>query len=391
MIQRALRLPEKHSFFLFGARGTGKTSLLHALFKKEDALFIDLLDLEQETRFLRDPEQLGRLVDELPKNCKRVVLDEIQKVPRLLDVVHRKLEERKRKGFPLQFIMTGSNARKLKRGATNLLAGRAFVFHLFPLTCPELGAQFHLQAALEHGTLPEAWCLQEKDLKARYLEAYSRTYLKEEVWNEQIVRKLEPFGNFLEVAAQMNGEIVNYAKIARDIGVDTKTVQSYFQILEDTLLGFSVPAYHRSLRKRQLTNPKFYFFDTGVKRALDRTLTVPLLPQTSAFGNAFEHFVFLELARRSEYLHKDFRFFYLKTHDGAEIDLLIERPGRPLALIEIKSTKRVDPKDAKHLEIFSRELEPAQAYLLSLDPTPEKIRHVRALPWQEGIEAVLTA
>jgi predicted AAA+ superfamily ATPase len=391
MIQRILRLPQKHSFFLFGARGTGKTSLLHALFKKEDTLFIDLLDLEQETQFLRDPERLGRLVDELPKNCNRVVLDEIQKVPRLLDVVHRKLEERKREGLPLQFIMTGSSARKLKRGATNLLAGRAFVFHLFPLACPELGNQLHLQTALEYGTLPEAWCLQEKDLKARYLEAYSRTYLKEEVWNEQVVRRLEPFGSFLEVAAQMNGQIINYTKIARDVGVDTKTVQSYFQILEDTLLGFSVLAYHRSLRKRQLTNPKFYFFDTGVKRALDRTLTIPLLPQTSAFGEAFEHFIFLELARRSEYLGKNFRFFYLKTHDGAEIDFVIERPGQPLALVEIKSAKRVDPKDVKHLETFSRELGHTQSYLLSLDPTPEKIKHVRVLPWQEGIEAVLNA
>jgi predicted AAA+ superfamily ATPase len=175
MIQRILRLPEKHSFFLFGARGTGKTSLLRALFKEEDTLFVDLLNLEQETQFLRDPERLGRLVDELPHRCKRVVLDEIQKVPRLLDVVHRKLEERKRKGLPLQFIMTGSSARKLKRGASNLLAGRAFVFHLFPLTCPELGSSFHLRTALEYGTLPEAWCLQEKDLKTRYLEAYSRT------------------------------------------------------------------------------------------------------------------------------------------------------------------------------------------------------------------------
>lgn len=390
MIHRILRPPQEHSFFLFGARGTGKTTLLHALFKKEDSLLIDLLDLEQETQFLRDPERLGRLVDELPPRCKRVVLDEVQKVPRLLEVVHRKLEERKRKGRPLQFIMTGSSARKLKRGATNLLAGRAFVFHLFPLTCPELGSRFDLQTALEYGTLPEAWCLQEKNLKARYLEAYSRTYLKEEIWNEQVVRKLEPFGSFLEVAAQMNGEIVNYTKIARDVGADTKTVQSYFQILEDTLVGFSVPAYHRSLRKRQVTNPKFYFFDTGVKRALDRTLTVPLLPQTSAFGNAFEHFVFLELARRSEYLNRNFRFFYIKTHDGAEIDLVIERPGLPLALVEIKSTKRADPKDAKHLETFSRELAHSKAYLLSLDPTPEKIKHVRALPWEEGIEAVLT-
>lgn len=389
MFKRLLQPSSTQSFFLFGARGTGKTTLLHTLFEDRRSLFIDLLDLEQETRFLRDPELLGRMVDELPPDCTRIILDEIQKVPRLLDVIHRTLEERKRKGKPLQFVMTGSSARKLKRGASNLLAGRAFVHHLFPLTALELESTFHLQTALEYGALPEVWNLNENTLKARYLEAYSRTYLKEEVWNEQIIRRLEPFSNFLEVAAQMNGEILNYAKIARDIGVDTKTVQSYFQILEDTLLGYSVPAYHRSLRKRQLTNPKFYFFDRGVKRALDRTLSVPLLPHTSDFGHAFEHFVFLEIMRLNEYLDKHFRFFYLKTHDGAEIDFVIERPGRPVALVEIKSTKRVDPTGAKHLKTFVRELSNAQAYLFSLDPTPQRIESIQALPWEKGMKALL--
>lgn len=389
MFHRLLRLSSAQSFFLFGARGSGKTTLLHTLFQGPRSLFIDLLDLEQEAKFLRDPELLGRLLDELPSECKRVILDEIQKAPRLLDVIHRKLEERKRAGNPVQFIMTGSNARKLKRGASNLLAGRAFVHQLFPLTALELKSTFHLQTALECGALPEVWNLQENILKTRYLEAYSRTYLKEEVWNEQIIRKLEPFGNFLEVAAQMNGQILNYAKIARDIGVDTKTVQSYFQILEDTLLGYSVPAYHRSIRKRQVTNPKFYFFDTGVKRALDRTLTVPLLPQTSNFGDAFEHFVFLEMVRLNEYFGKNFRFFYLKTHDGAEIDFVIERPGKSLALVEVKSTKRIDPKEVKHLKTFSRDMGNAQAYLLSLDPTPQRIETIEVLPWEKGLEAIL--
>lgn len=390
MFQRLLRPSATQSFFLFGARGTGKTTLLHALFEGHRSLFIDLLDLEQETRFLKDPELLGRIVDELAPDCTRIILDEIQKAPRLLDVVHRKLEERKRQGKPLQFVMTGSSARKLKRGASNLLAGRAFVHHLFPLSRLELKSAFRLQTALEYGALPEVWNLNDGTLKTRYLEAYSRTYLKEEVWNEQVIRKLEPFSNFLEVAAQMNGEILNYAKIARDIGADTKTVQSYFQILEDTLLGYSVPAYHRSIRKRQLTNPKFYFFDCGVKRALDRTLSVPLLPQTPAFGKGFEHFIFLEIARLSEYLDKNFRFFYLKTHDGAEVDFIIERPGRPIALLEIKSTRRVDPKEAKHLRTFVRELGNAQAYLFSLDPTPQRIGPIQALPWEKGLEILFT-
>jgi predicted AAA+ superfamily ATPase len=384
-----IKLPQKHSFFLFGARGTGKTTLLHHTFTQENAAFVDLLDLEQETALVRDPERFGRLVDGLSPAIQTVVVDEIQRVPRLLDVIHRKLEERKRKdATPLQFIMTGSSARKLRRGAANLLAGRAFVYHLFPLTAQELKGNFDLQIALEYGSLPEVWNLKEKDLAIRYLEAYSRTYLKEEVWNEQIIRKLEPFSYFLEVAAQMNGKVLNFSKIARDIGVDTKTVQSYFQILEDTLLGVVLPPFHRSLRKRQLTAPKFYFFDTGVKRALERTVTIPLLPQTYAFGEAFEHFVFLEMQRRNEYGKRDFRFSYLQTHDGAEVDFVIERPGKPVALVEIKSATRVDPSMVKHLERFSREFSSCEPFLLSLDTTEQAMGRVRALYWEQGLQAL---
>ncbi|MBN1687644.1 MAG: ATP-binding protein [Candidatus Omnitrophica bacterium] len=388
MFHRKLELPDHHSFFLFGARGTGKTTLLHSLFDPKSTHFIDLLSAEQEERFIRDPELLARMVDGLDRNCQRIVIDEIQRVPRLLDVIHRKSEELKRLGKPLQFIMTGSSARKLKHGAANLLAGRAFVYHLFPLIVDELGDLFNLRHALEYGSLPEIGNLETDEMKTRYLEAYSRTYLKEEVWNEQIIRKLEPFSQFLEVAAQMNGKVLNFTKIGRDIGTDVKSVQSYFQILEDTLLGFLIPSYHRSVRKRQLKNPKFYFFDLGVKRSLERTLTVSLLPQTSAFGDAFEHFVLLEIIRLNEYQKRDYRFSYLQTHDGAEIDLVIERPGQSVALVEIKSTERVEPMMVKHLHNFSKEFPKSTAVCLSRDPNLQKFDTVQALPWQDGIKAI---
>jgi predicted AAA+ superfamily ATPase len=388
MFHRTINLPAKHSFFLFGARGTGKTTLLRHLCPPDSTVFVDLLNLEEEAGFIREPERLGRLIDGLAPAIRVVVVDEIQRVPRLLDVIHRKLEERKRRGKPLQFIMTGSSARKLKRGAANFLAGRAFVYHLFPLTATELQNAFDLQTALEYGALPEVWNLKDKETIVRYLEAYSRTYLKEEIWNEQIIRKLEPFSYFLEVAAQMNGRVLNFSKVGRDVGVDTKTVQSYFQILEDTLLGYFLPSFHRSVRKRQLTNPKFYFFDTGVKRALERTLTVPLLPQTYAFGEAFEHFVFLEMQRRNEYQKRDFRFSYLQTHAGAEVDFVIERPGKPAALVEIKSATRIEPAMAKHLQRFCGDLRKCEAYLLSLDVTPQKFGLVHALPWEQGLQAL---
>ncbi len=296
------------------------------------------------------------------------------------------MEERKRKRSSLQFVMTGSSARKIKRGAANLLAGRAFVYHLFPFTSKELKNRFNLRKSLEYGSLPQVTSIKDDSLKARYLESYGQTYLKEEVWNEQIIRKLEPFSNFLEIAAQMNGKVLNYSKIARDIHADTKTVQSYFQILEDTLLGFSLQPFHRSVRKRQTTGPKFYFFDTGIKRALERTLTVPLLPQTYAFGSAFEHWVLLEMLRANEYYKRDYKFFYLKTHDGAEIDLVIERPGKPYALVEIKSAETMDVHMAKHLLSFIKDISPSEGYILSQDKTPQKIKSIKALYWLDGLK-----
>lgn len=388
MLKRDLTLPTDSSLFLFGARGTGKTTLLRATFPEETTHTLDLLDATQEDRYLRDPETLARLVDALPASVTTVVIDEVQKAPRLLDVVHRKVEDARRAGRTLHFVLTGSSARKLRRGAANLLAGRAEVYALFPLTSSELGEAFSLNDALTFGTLPTLAGLESDVRKNRYLEAYARTYLKEEIWNEHIVRKLDPFAQFLEIAAQMNGRVLNFTSIARDAGVDTKTVQSYFQILEDTLLGFFLPPYNPSERKRETSNPKFYFFDPGVKRALERTLTVPVSPRTYAYGEAFEHWVILEAMRRNEYLKRDFRLSYIRTHSGAEIDLVLERPGRGPALIEIESAERVDASMTKYLEKFRKEIPRAETFLLSLDPVPQKIGEVTCLPWQQGLAAV---
>lgn len=388
MIRRSLEIPSQSSLFLFGARGTGKTTLLQSVCPESETRYVDLLDVAEEQRYLRDPELLSRLVDALPPSITTVVIDEVQKIPKLLDVVHRKIEESKRAGRSLRFILTGSSARKLRRGAANLLAGRADVYALFPLTAEELGESFSLEDALAFGTLPSLLDRDTTASKNRYLEAYARTYLKEEIWNEHLVRKLDPFAQFLEIAAQMNGRVLNFASIGRDAGVDTKTVQSYFQILEDTLLGFLLPAYHASERKRETTNPKFFFFDPGVKRALERMLTVPVLPRTYAYGEAFEHWVILEIMRRNEYLKKDFKLSYIRTHSGAEVDLVLERPGRGPALVEIKSADRVGASMTKHLEKFRADIPRAEAYLLSLDPVPQKIGNVTCLPWAEGLAAV---
>ena len=270
MFRRLLQTTRQNSFFLFGARGTGKTTYIRNEFNPDAVLYIDLLDAEIEDAYRRTPQRLERQIRALPQTVEWVLIDEVQRAPRLLDVVHRLIERTDKR-----FVLTGSSSRKLRRGASNLLAGRAFVYNLFPLTVPELEDAFDLEDALRWGTLPGIYALEANEDKQSYLRAYALTYLKEEIVAEQIVRRLDPFRQFLEVAAQSNGTIINYANIARDVGADPKTVISYFSILEDTLVGFLLPAFHRSIRKQQRTNPKFYFFDTGVKRSLDRTLDVP--------------------------------------------------------------------------------------------------------------------
>ena len=277
----------------------------------------------------------------------------------------------------------GSSARKLKRGSANLLAGRAFVYSLFPFCALELGARFDLSQALHWGTLPKITEIKEDQDKISFLQSYALTYLKEEIQVEQLIRRLDPFRAFLEVAAQCNGTPLNFSAISRDIGsVDHKTIQAYFQILEETHLGFSLPGYSRSVRKTKATHPKFYFFDIGVKRALERTLDVILKPKTYAFGAAFEHWVLLEFFRLNQILRKDFKLSYYRTRD-VEINLILSKPRQEI-LVEIKSSDRVDPMKVKQFSAMAKDFMPARAYWLSLDPTPQQIENVRCLPWRNA-------
>lgn len=381
MFNRSIKLSKNNSFFLFGARGTGKTFLLKEDFKSPQALYIDLLTPEQNETYSLRPQALVEQLAALESETEWIVIDEIQKIPKLLDVVHQQIESSR-----FKFALSGSSARKLKRGGANLLAGRAFVNHLYPLTARELGGQFSLDAALAWGTLPRLFAFESDADKRDFLRTYAHTYLKEEITAEQVVRRLDPFRRFLVVAAQMSGQIINYSKIAREVGASTPTVQTYFQILDDTLVGFLLEPFHESIRKRQLGNPKFYFFDSGVQRALNNTLTVELKPQTYAFGAAFEHFVINEINRLQSYAKKDYRFSYLRTKDGVEIDLIIERPGLKRALVEIKSTARVAEDDVRALQQLGNDVPNSEAFCLSLDPTPKKIGAVACFPWLAGLE-----
>ncbi|MGC2594999.1 MAG: AAA family ATPase [Rhabdochlamydiaceae bacterium] len=381
MFPRFRHFSKKHSFFLFGPRGTGKSTLLKQRFDQNECLWLDLLDSSVEDRFFRNPSDLYAIVKALPKEIRYVIVDEIQKVPKLLDEVHRLIEE----GDKI-FILTGSSARKLKHGGANLLAGRAFVYHLHPLSCFELKNKFDLEKALHWGTLPKIFSLDENSEKDEFLRSYADTYLKEEIWSEHIIRKLQPFRRFLEVATQCNGKIINYANIARDVGVDDKTIKEYFLILEDTMIGFFLESYHNSFRKRLVEKPKFYFFDPGVVRSLSRRLSIPLTPQTTAYGEAFEHFILLEFIRLSSYFQPDYRFSFIRTTADVEIDLVIERPGKKLLCIEIKSTNIINDIDIKSFIKLTEDIPNCEAIVLSQDRFMKKFDHVSCYPWKQGIE-----
>lgn len=383
MIPRLIDLPDKRSFFLFGARNTGKSTEIERKFHGEDSVFFDLLDEEQSSRFGSHPNDFYEIIKALPSHVTHVIIDEIQKVPKLLDTVQRLMKDKK-----WHFVMTGSSARKLKQGGANLLAGRAFVYHLFPFTFIELKEQFNLDQALQWGTLPEILFCESDQERQKFLMSYGHTYLKEEIWDEHIIRQLEPFRRFLEVAAQCNGDIVNYANIARDVRVDSKTVKSYFEILEDTLIGFFLEPFHHSIRKRQSEKPKFYFFDSGVSRALARQLSIPLQPRTHAYGNAFEHYIITECIRLGSYFKPEYRFSYIKTPANVEIDLIIERPGETTLLIEIKSATEVNSTMLTGLSRLQADFENSEALCLCNDKYARKFDHIVAYPWQEGLKYI---
>ncbi|MBI5448320.1 MAG: ATP-binding protein [Gammaproteobacteria bacterium] len=380
MIPRLLTLPDDESFFLFGPRGVGKTTLLKHLPWFSQTLYINLLKPGDEMRFIRNPGDLESMVRALPPEKRHIIIDEIQKVPRLLDVVHDLIETSDKK-----FILTGSSARKLKHGGANLLAGRAFVYHLNPFNYFELTQPVELIECLRFGMLPKIFEYDSDEKKQLYLEAYTNTYLKEEIWAEQFIRELDPFRRFLEVAAQTNGKIVNFSNLARDVGTSDKNIQKYFSILEDTLLGFFLEAFQHSFRKRLSKTPKFYFFDTGIVRALSAQLSLPLLPSTSQFGDVFEHFIILQAMQLANYFHRDYRFSYLKTKDDAEIDLVVERPGLPLLFIEIKSSENVQSEHLTTLKRLANDFGTCEVICISRDIYAKQLEGVRVYPWAEGL------
>jgi uncharacterized protein len=384
-IRRNLNIHKNHSFLLFGARGTGKSTLLKSLFKDIPHLYIDLLLPNTEEKLQRNPESLREEIEALPKDIQWVVLDEVQKVPKLLNLVHYYLEKKETK---INFALTGSSGKKLRKGSANLLAGRAFVYEIFPFTSEELAKNFNLKDALCWGTLPSIFQYSENILKQKYLQSYVRTYISEEIQKEQVVKNIDPFRFFLELSAQYNGKIINYTKIAKGIGVDPKTVASYYQILEETLLGSFLLPFHYSFRKKLLKSPKFFFFDLGVCRTIARELSTLPEESTSYYGELFEAFVYNQIHQKIKYQESEFKLSYYKDENDIEVDFVIERPKKPTVFIELKSTKNVNEQHTKNLRTLRKDFPNGIFQVWSQDPTRKMIENCECIYYQTALSEI---
>ncbi len=380
MVRRFIQLPLTRSFFLFGARQTGKTTLIKTSFIKH-IWRVDMLLSENFIKYSKNPAQFRlEAQDQIKKGIKTIIVDEIQREPQLLNEVQYLMGEHP----SCQFILTGSSARKLKRGGANLLGGRAWVEHLHPLLWSELG-QSSLEDILQYGSLPSLLGLTKAE-KARTLIDYTHLYIKEEVQAEGIVRQLGAFNRFLEMAAGQNGELVSLSSISRECAIPVKTVQSYYQVLEDTLLGIRLEPWDKSVRKRMVAHPKFYFFDLGVTNAFNNRLTDPIDRTTQ--GRLFEQFIILETHRMRDYLKSNKKLYFYRTNNGAEVDLLIEKNGKITAAIEIKKMKIVNSSDLSGIRSLRQEHPKVPCYVVSCVDTPYELDGVEILPWQEYLKAI---
>lgn len=385
MIPRSVQLPEKQSFFLFGPRGSGKSTLLKNHFQDKKVLWINLLDSQIELKLQMNPTQLlERWAVDKPE---WIVIDEIQKIPQLLDIVQIGIEEHR-----IKFALTGSSARKLKRGSANLLAGRAVERKLLPFSSEELGSQFQLNLALKQGLFPKIWDEELSETDASdYLYAYVNTYLKEEIAAEQLVRNLDPFRRFLVSAAQSNGKIINHSAIERDAGIPRKQSERHFEILVDTLIGFYLEPFNRSIRKRQTSKSKFYFCDTGLVRALQNLSGESLEPGNYEYGNLFETFLVNEFVKKISSYQKRWNLSYLRDNLDHEIDLIIEKPRGRLVLVEIKSFSHIKSDKLQDYIKLKNSIPCEAAYLLSNDRENQVIQGIRCMHWQDGLKEIFAS
>lgn len=370
LVERIQRIdpPADRSAFLWGPRKTGKTTLLRQQFP--EACWIDLLDYDIFLSLSQRPSALRQILE--AQFSKTVVIDEVQKVPNLVDEIHWLIEN---KGY--QFILCGSSARKIRRGKSGLLGGRAWRFELYPLVTKELKS-FDLDRALHVGLIPSHYFASNAEMD---LKGYVHDYLKEEVQAEALTRNLPAFSKFLRAAAITNGMLLNYSNAARESGVSVKTIREYYQILEDTLIGRQLAPWKKAKKRRLIETAKFFFFDTGIVSNLLEQRS--LVSGTKEYGRAFEHFILQECWAYRHYSNLDFPISFWRTASGSEVDLIL---GDAEVAIEVKASARVADR-TKGLHLFHEENKCRKSFIISKEQRPRKISsQITVLPWQNFCE-----
>ena len=353
------------SFFLFGPRATGKTTLIRQQLA-ETATIIDLLDSRYFLRLSSAPHELESIIAAAPADI--IVIDEIQRIPELLNEIHRLIESQN-----LTFLLTGSSARKLRRGKANLLAGRVWSTGMFPLIYQEI-IDFNLDRYLHYGGLPAVYL---SEYPEEELDAYVNTYLKEEILAEGLIRRLPPFSRFLKTIALANGEMINFTKLANDCQVPPSTATEYVALLEDTLIGFLLPAWTQSKKRKAIKTGKFYFFDPGITHILAGTEALDR--NSNLYGKSFEQFICMELRAYLSYTRKKLTLTYWRSKNGHEVDFLL---GTRTA-IEVKSTQKISTNDFKGLKYLKEEGVFKNLILVSQDPISTLTDNILALPWEK--------
>lgn len=363
----AIDLPPGRSAFLWGARQTGKSTFLRERFP--DSVYVDLLDADTVLRLGARPTRLGEELQSAPEAVAQpVVIDEIQKAPGLLDEVHRLMETR-----GLSFVLCGSSARKLRRAGVNLLGGRAWRFEMFPLTWAEI-PDFDLLQALTRGLLPGVYS---EPRFRRSLAAYVRDYLTQEIINEGLTRNHAAFTRFFEALRFCHGELLNYTAIARDCGVEAKTVRAYFEILQDTLVGYLIYPFHRRTGRQSISAaPKFYLFDVGVAgQVCGRTLTAA---GGAEFGRAFEHFLLLEIIAARSYREMEYPIEFWRTKSGLEVDFVLDRGA-----VAVEAKARVRSGDLRPIRAFVEEFAPRRAVVVTAEADRRRVDGIDIMRYDE--------
>ena len=373
MYSRLLNISGERSIFLFGPRGTGKSTWVKQTYP--NALYFDLLETDVYKSFLARPARLEKYIPEGFRDY--VVIDEVQRVPELLNEVHRLIENKK-----IKFILTGSSPRKLRKGGYNLLAGRALLHHMYPLTAMEMKGDFYWEKALTQGMLPRA---QEDDFK-NYLQSYVRIYLDQEIQQEGLTRRLDDFSRFLEVASFSQAQILNTSNVAREAEIKRMTVKGYFQILEDLLIGYMLPPFTKRAKRRLVNHPKFYYFDPGVFRAI-RPMGPYDQPQELG-GICLETLVYQQISSINDLMELGYKLYYFRTANGVEVDFVLYGE-RGIVGVEVKLNSHFNDTTIRGLKKFRQDYPEAKLFLLYTGKQKMYVNGVTVLPVREALSDLI--